>query len=455
MFTYAVPLLLQGELELQCRHNLLHDLFALQDEIVQQIVTTLQLQLTLQEQGLIVRKHTNNLEAYDAFLRGAEYFSRFTQEANAQARQLFEKAIALDPQYADAYVALAMTYLLEWDWRWSTNPQTLERALALAQQALALDDSLPGAHAIVSYIYALQQQPDQALTEGQRALSLDPNNANSYAMQAQVLNNAGRPEDALRAVEQAMRLNPHYPPWYLVELGWAYRLTGRYAEAITVLNEAISRNPNHLTAHLTMALSYLLQWVSQESPPTQTLEPAMAAVQRALALNDSLHFNHIAQGYLFLYQHQYEQALAEMERAVALAPNEALSSAGLAWVLSCMGKTEDAQKAAARVLRLKAFSVDEHLGIVGTAYAVAEHYEEARAPLQRYLSRYPNFLPAHLMLAVVYSELGQVAEARAEAAAVLRINPQFSLEVHRQRTPIKDPAVIERHLAALRKAGLK
>jgi adenylate cyclase len=86
---------------------------------------------------------------------------------------------------------------------------------------------------------------------------------------------------------------------------------------------------------------------------------------------------------------------------------------------------------------------------------VAGRSEKARAPLQRHLSRYPNFLPAHLMLAVAYSELGQAAEARAEAAEVLRINPKSSLEIERQRRPIKDPAVLERYIAALRKAGLK
>jgi hypothetical protein len=75
--------------------------------------------------------------------------------------------------------------------------------------------------------------------------------------------------------------------------------------------------------------------------------------------------------------------------------------------------------------------------------------------LQRFLSRYPNRLDIHLMLAIVYSESGQAAEARAEAAEVLRLNRNFSLEVHRQRMPIKDPAVLERHIAALRKAGLK
>jgi adenylate cyclase len=84
---------------------------------------------------------------------------------------------------------------------------------------------------------------------------------------------------------------------------------------------------------------------------------------------------------------------------------------------------------------------------------VSGRYEEAIAMLQRYLSRYPN-LHAQLVPAIAASEAGREEEARAAAAEVLRINPQFSLEVHRQRSPIKDPAVLDRHLVALRKAGL-
>jgi hypothetical protein len=95
----------------------------------------------VQEIGDIVGKHTDNLEAYDAFLRGHEYFLRFTKEANAQARQIFEKALTLDPQYAEACAFLSWTYYMEWVLRWSADPQTVERALALAQQAVALDDS--------------------------------------------------------------------------------------------------------------------------------------------------------------------------------------------------------------------------------------------------------------------------------------------------------------------------
>src|SRR5262249_14851962 len=104
----------------------LQDIFALQDDVVRKIVTTLKLQLTVQEQGILVRKTTDNLEAYDYYLRGREHFNRYTQEANAQARQLFEKALALDPQYAEAYAFLGLTYEREWGFQWSQDPQTLD-----------------------------------------------------------------------------------------------------------------------------------------------------------------------------------------------------------------------------------------------------------------------------------------------------------------------------------------
>jgi adenylate cyclase len=189
----------------------LTDIFALQDEIVQKIVTTLKLQLTLEEQGYIVRKTTDNLEAYDYYLRGVDAFHRFTKEANIQARQLYEKAIELDPQYAYAYAGLGGTYYIAWIWRWSQDPQTLEQVLAIAQKAITLDDTLPGGHGLLGLGYAQRRQYDQALAESERTIALDPNSADSYAMQAEVLNFAGRPEEALRSVEQAMRLNPRYP----------------------------------------------------------------------------------------------------------------------------------------------------------------------------------------------------------------------------------------------------
>src|SRR5206468_610646 len=105
----------------------LKDIFAVQDEVTQQIVAALKVQLTGGEQGRWGRTPTNNLEAYDCFLRGLEYHAQRTQEANARARQMFERAIALDPQFAVAYAFLGRTYLMELVFQWDENPQTAER----------------------------------------------------------------------------------------------------------------------------------------------------------------------------------------------------------------------------------------------------------------------------------------------------------------------------------------
>jgi adenylate cyclase len=125
-------------------------------------------------------------------------------------------------------------------------------------------------------------------------------------------------------------------------------------------------------------------------------------------------------------------------------------------LLGWIGRPEEALRAIEQALRLQSsLSQDQHLNLIGSAYYLAGQPEEALAPLKQYLSHYPDILGAHLTLAAVYSELGREAEAQAEAAEVLRLNPQFSLEVLKQRAPIKDPALLERHVAALRKAGLK
>jgi adenylate cyclase len=287
----------------------LQDIFALQDEIVQKIVTTLRLQLSLWEQGHLVRKRTANLEAYDYYLRGVEYFYHSMKETNAQARQLFEQALALDPQYAEAYARLGTTYARGWILQWDPSLQTLERAFELVQKAVALDDSLPLAHGVLSSVLVWKKQHDQAIAAAERAIALDPNDAEGYARLGEILNLAGRPEEAIVMVEKAMRLNPRSPVLYSFYLGHAYYLTKRYEEAIAILKGVLPRNP--------------------------------------------------------------------------------------------------------------------------------------------------DVLPAHLFLAAIYSELGREAEARAEVAEVLRISPPYSLEVYRQRLPYKDPAVLEREFAALRKAGLK
>jgi DNA-binding winged helix-turn-helix (wHTH) protein len=128
-------------------------------------------------------------------------------------------------------------------------------------------------------------------------------------------------------------------------------------------------------------------------------------------------------------QEYFSDGLTEIERGIALDPNPANHYAVLAETLSRVGRPEDALRAAEQALHLQSYGpLDGRLGSVGAAYYLAGRPEEAIAPLKQYLTRYPNHLGPHLTLAAVYSELGRKAEARAETAEVLRINPQFSKE---------------------------
>jgi adenylate cyclase len=197
------------------------------------------------------------------------------------------------------------------------------------------------------------------------------------------------------------------------------------------------------------------QWASQQSADAQTLAQALATGQQAITLSDAAPGGHMILGTVYLWQKHYEQAIAKMEQSLPLDPNSANGYALLAETLGCIGRPEEAVRMVEQALRRKAFIADTHLNSVGTAYYLAGKPEEAIAPLKQFLSRYPNILGAHLTLAAAYSELGKDAEAQAEAVEVLRINPKFSLEVHKERVPIKEPVVLERHIAALRKAGLK
>jgi adenylate cyclase len=127
----------------------------------------------------------------------------------------------------------------------------------------------------------------------------------------------------------------------------------------------------------------------------------------------------------------------------------------LANALSFLGREEEALGLTEKALRLNTLLPPRILFPLGHTYYLAGRTEEAIAVLMKSLNGSPADLDAHLLLAAVYSEVGRDAEAQTEAAEVLRINPKWSLEVWKQRVPYKDPAILERVFAALRKAGLR
>jgi adenylate cyclase len=244
------------------------DIFALQDEVTQQIIRAMAVKLTEGERGRMGRAPTGDPEAYDLVLRGQEERKQTTREANAQARRLYVKALDLDPEYAQAYLGLSWAHLQSWQLLWSTDPDSLERARELAERAIALNDTLAGGHSLLAQIYLWKKEHDRAIAEAERAVALAPNDADGYETLAEVLGWAGRPEDSLRFIRQAMRLNPHYPFYYLWTLGHAYYMTGRTAEAVDTFNKLVQQNPNFVPAHAYLAVLFTEMGRTKEARET-------------------------------------------------------------------------------------------------------------------------------------------------------------------------------------------
>jgi adenylate cyclase len=235
----------------------LTDIFAVQDEVTREIVTALAVNLTQSERARLKRKSTDNLEAYEYYVRGRQQAWRHNREANERARRLLHRALNLDPNFAAAQAALAYTHQLDYVNQWHEPPETSLKLLhEIAQRAVALDEADPDAHFILGLAYLWLRQLDRAIAEAQRALALEPNFANAYALLGLVLHYAGRSQDTFEPLARGMRLDPHYTDMFLHILGQAHFGLGQYHDAIAALRRRIIRNPDTDASRILLAAAY-------------------------------------------------------------------------------------------------------------------------------------------------------------------------------------------------------
>ena len=225
----------------------LKDVFEVQDEIARSISQALRIKLSPQEEKAIARKQTENPQAYDYYLRGRQYFHQFRRKSFDYARQMFARAIVIDPQYARAYAGVADCCSCIYMY-WDSSEDNLNEAEAASRKALELDPELAEAHTAGGLAFALKKNFDQAAKEFEAAIRLDPKLYEAYYFYARTSFQRGDLTKAAELYEQASRLNPD--DYQAVSLLVAvYHALGRPAEAAATEQRAVRLTEKHIETH--------------------------------------------------------------------------------------------------------------------------------------------------------------------------------------------------------------
>ncbi len=230
-------------------------------------------------------------------------------------------------------------------------------------------------------------------------------------------------DDNVRArvlYEDAVRLDPGYPlAWS--DLGWTHWNDARFG------------------------------WSESREA---SLAKAVELGEKAMALDERLPRVHTLFGAIHLVKQEYEQAIAFMEKAVALAPNDANRKAVLAFALTYAGRPADAALLLEMAIRLNPHYPPWWLGVLGRAYRLERRYDEAIAELERALDGIGQQVQTHVELAVTYVEVGREAEARAVAETILKLDPSFSIAKFAKALTYRDSEELDRVVQWMRQAGL-
>jgi TolB-like protein/class 3 adenylate cyclase/Flp pilus assembly protein TadD len=235
----------------------LDNIFAVQDEIIERVVAALELHLTDREQqDMEAGPATENLKAYDLVLQARKLLTRFNRKDAAKAKDLLERAIKLDPKYAEAHSLLGFYYFDEWRVWGRKRDQNLSRALELGKTAAELGPSEPAPQVLLALAHQWRREFDLANAAADRALALELKDAITLSNLGSMLNWANRYEEALELLQKAVRLDPFHPPNYLERLADAYGGAGDNARCVEVAKRGIALDPNYVGLRVAIAKCY-------------------------------------------------------------------------------------------------------------------------------------------------------------------------------------------------------
>lgn len=243
----------------------LHDIFSLQDEVREKIVTALAVQMTSDDKKRIMMKDTDNLDAYNSYLKANELCNSTDPGELAKGREMLEKAIRLDPNFSKAYASMGKSFFTQWVFGPDKDQGILDQVFEWGKKAIEINPDEPSGYSQLAHYYLWTKQHDAGIIEIKKAIALDPNNPEWLAAYGELLTYSNQPGLGIDLFTKAMRLNPKFPVWYLYGLGHAYLLTLDYDNAIPVLEKAVAQDPGFWPSYLLLAVSYDVKGMKEKS----------------------------------------------------------------------------------------------------------------------------------------------------------------------------------------------
>lgn len=311
----------------------LKDIFDIQDQITLAVVESLKLRLLGGGREQLLKRYTDNPEAYALYLQGRFFWNKRTTESTQKAISFYEKAIALDSKYALAYSGIADCYNTSgfaYDLGSMPFSEVISKAKSAAEKALEIDGSLAEAHTSLAYAKHLFDWDWEGAEKGFRhALKLNPNYANARHWYAHLLTALGRPDDALVESEKALDLDP-VSAVMNNHLGWHHMYARNYDAAVEQLNHTLLLDPGFVLTYWYLGITYCLQG-RYEDAETAYKNATRAENEDLVIRADAAHF--------YAVSGQTEKARAELSDLESLSRKQFVSSFSLAMI--CVGLDRD------------------------------------------------------------------------------------------------------------------
>jgi TolB-like protein len=283
----------------------LADVFAIQDEITDAIVTAIEPQLYSAEYSRARRKPPDSMHAWDLVMQALFHYWRITREDNLAAQALLEKAIAIDPNYGQALGLLASSYMFGVHMGWTNIAKAGEKAESTALAAIRADGEDPWAHFALGRVYLFKRRFDDSLAELELALRLNPNFSLAYGSYALALCCCGRWQEGDIAARRGLRLSPRDPfsALHYTAAGYAQFIGRNYEEAMRLGREAVRQRSDLLAARRVFVTSAAMagkidiaKSALQELKDAQP-EISLAWIANSLPIRDEIEREHYLEGF--------------------------------------------------------------------------------------------------------------------------------------------------------------